>query len=301
MVGSTDTNLTADFQSNLGQRYQLILAELKDYKNQSQFTAVTTANQQFYAWPPATVDIESVVVTVGSVNYPVVIINSQYNWDQLNAILIQASAMPQFVFPRKDDFGLWPIPQQAWTITFNQHSRDRNLMVADYSSGTVTVTSGSNVITGSGTTWTSGMVGRWFTVTDTSVNGHGYWYRVASVASTTSLAVNTAYYGDTNSGETYRIGECPEIPEEGHIILADGVTADYYSGVRKDVENANWFNNKFWTGDGSNTSREKGNNEIKAGLLGMINRYMNRTTKAVIKRKPKLNPLQYKVWATTLS
>jgi hypothetical protein len=303
LVGSTDSNLLADFQANLGRRYQLILSELKNYKNQTQFTASTVANQQFYAWPPSTVDIESVVITVGSVNYPMQIINSQYNWDQLNAILIQASAMPQFVFPRKDDFGVWPIPQAVYTITFNAHARDRNLLVEDYVGGTVQVTSGSNSIVGTNTTWTAGMVGRWFEVTDTTVNGHGYFYRITAVGSTTTATLNTSFYGDSKSGLTYLIGESPEIPEEGGIVLVDGVTADYYSGMKVDPDKSAFFTNKFLTGEGSKGLPEDmtAQSTIKGGLYGLINRYKNRTTKTIIRRKPKLNPLQYKVWSTNLS
>jgi hypothetical protein len=303
LIGSTDANLLSDFQSNLGRRYQLILSELKNYKNQTQFTASTVANQQFYAWPPSTVDIESVVITVGSVNYPMQIINSQYNWDQLNAILIQASAMPQFVFPRKDDFGVWPIPQAVYTITFNAHARDRNLLVEDYTAGTVQVTSGSNSIVGTSTTWTAGMVGRWFEVTDTTVNGHGYFYRITAVGSATTATINTAFYGDSNSGLTYLIGESPEIPEEGGIVLVDGVTADYYSGMKVDPEKAQFFSNKFQTGDGSKMVPMDiaQRSTIRGGLIGLVNRYANRTTKTIIRRRPKLSPLSQKIFATTLS
>lgn len=301
MVGSVDTNILADFQSNLGQRYQLVLSELKNYRNQVQYTASTVANQQFYSWPPGFIDIESVIVTVGSVNFPLKIIDSQYNWDQLNAILIQGSALPQFVFPLKDQFGIWPTPQAVYTITFNQHSRDRNLLVDDYTSGSVTVASGSNAIVGNGTTWTSGMVGRWFEVTDTSVNGHGFFYRITAVGSGTTATINTPFFGDSNSGLAYLIGECPEIPEEGHIILPDGVTADFYAGTRKDTTSAAWFNNKFWTGDGNNPNRDYGDSNIKSGLIGLVNRYADRDSSRIINRRPRLNPLQYKVWGTSLS
>lgn len=293
----------ADFQANLGRRYQLVKSELKNYRNQDQFTASTVASQQFYSWPPGMGEIDSVVITVGSVNYPMQIISAQRNWDQLNAILIQASAMPQFVFPRKDDFGVWPIPQAVYTITFNQYSRDRNLLVDDYTTGTVQVTSGSASIVGSNTVWTAGMVGRWFSVTDTSVNGHGYMYRVTAVGSGTTATLNTSFYGDSNSALTYLIGESPEIPEEGGVVLVDGVTADYYSGMRVDPDKATWFTNKFLTGQGNvplpiDASAQS---MIKGGLYGLVNRYKNRTTKTIIRRRPRLNPLQFKVWSTNLS
>lgn len=301
LVGSNDANILADFQSNLGSRYQLIFAKLQNYKTQQQFTATTIANQQFYSLPPQTVNIDSVIITVGAVNYPLQIINSQKNWDQLNAILIQASALPQFIFPRKDDFGVWPIPQDAYVLTFNQWSKDRNMLVEDYDIGTVQVTQNSITLLGTNTVWTAGMVGRWVTITDTSVNGEGYWYRITAVSDVDSLSMNAPWFGDNNSALTYRIGEVPEIPEEGHTILCDGVTSDYYSGMRKDLAAATWFNNKFYTGDGNNNSRNPMDNTINGGLIGMAKTWQNRSRKTVINRRPKLNPLQYKVWATSLS
>ena len=301
LVGSTDANILADFNANLGSRYQLIFAKLQNYKTQQQFTASTVANQQYYGLPPQTVNIDSVVITVGAVNYPMQIINSQYNWDQLNAILIQASARPQFIFPRKDDFGVWPIPQAVYTITFNQWSKDRNMLVDDYNTGTVQVVSGSTSVVGTNTVWTAGMVGRWLQITDTSVNGEGYFYRISAVGSPTTLTLSNSFFGDSNTGLIYRIGEVPEIPEEGHTILCDGVTADYYSGMRKDIASATWFNNKFYTGDGNNNSRNPMENTINGGLIGMSKTWQNRSRKTVIKRKPHLNPLSQKSWATSLS
>jgi hypothetical protein len=145
------------------------------------------------------------------------------------------------------------------------------------------------------------MVDRWFTVTDPTAYGQGYWYRVATYVSSTSLTLDGPYAGSSGSGLTYRIGESPEIPEEGHSILVDGVTADFYSGMRKDPANATWFNNKFYTGDGNNASRKFGDTNVTAGLIGLMGRWADRSTERVIVRRPRLNPLQYKSWASSIS
>ena len=158
---TSDAALLADFQYNLGQRYQLILASLESYINQEAGTLTTVADTQYYDYPPDIVSLDSVAVTVNSVVYPLTTIYDQGLWDWLNAITVQPTTFPQFVFPRKDDFGLWPIPQAAYTTTFNAFQRDRNLLVADYTTGTVTLTNADATVTGSGTTFTAGMVGRW--------------------------------------------------------------------------------------------------------------------------------------------
>lgn len=299
--GSTDTTIIDDFKLNIGQRYQMVLARMANYMTQQPKTASTVANQQFYAYPLNTINVEDVVVTVGSVNYPLEIINSQKQWDTINSLQIQPTAIPQFFFPRRDDFGIWPIPTDAYTITFNYHYRDRGLQIADYNTGTITTTNGSTTVTGSATSFGAYMVGLWLQVTDATTTGWGYWYRIGSYSSTTSISLEQYWQTASLSGVTYRIGQLPEIPEEGHIMLCDGATADFYAGMRSEIQQATWFNNKFWTGDGNNNSRTEGDQSIKAGLIGMMNYYADRNKTTLINRQPSVGGSASKIWATTIS
>ncbi len=72
----------------------------------------------------------------------------------------------------------------------------------DYTTGTVTVTATTGAVTGSGTTFTSAMVGCGF-----KADGHTKWYRVKSYASSTSIVIEndsddetSAYDGGSISG-----------------------------------------------------------------------------------------------------
>ncbi len=79
---------------------------------------------------------------------------------------------------------------------------------ADYQTGTVTVDAVTGLVTGSGTTFTSGMVGRGFKAT-----GQTKWYRVKSYSSATSIVIEddlddiaSAYTGGAiNAGTTFII------------------------------------------------------------------------------------------------
>lgn len=257
-------------------------------------------------YAPGLVSIEGGFVTIGAVNYPLKPLLSRNNDEQLNAIQIQASAIPQFYFVEQDSFKIWPIPQMSYSGVIYYHYRDRNLSVADYTTGTVALTQGSNVVTGSGVTFTPAMVGRWFTITDTTVPGQGYWYRVTGYTDATHVTLGTltgeaTWNNASCSGSAYRIGETPEIPEEGHIILGWGTTADYYGGMQKDPDSYARYDNLFWTGSPINASRVQGDSSIVGGLLGLMERYADRDDRHLINRRPRLNPLQYKVFATTLS
>ena len=300
-VGNTDTNISNAFNLYLGQRYQLVLAKMRNYKTTGEYAFSTAASTQYYPYPVDLHTIEGMFITVGSVNFPLRIINSRMDWQQLNAILIQASALPQFYFPRANDFGIWPIPQAVYTGNISYRYYDRPLTLLDYTAGTVTVTINSTTVTGAATTFTPAMVGRYFSITDTTVAGQGMWYKIVAYVGPTEITLARTWTQATAATATYRIGQVPLIPPEGHVILVDGATADFYAGMRKDLKSAALYENKFWTGDPGNALRKEGDSTIAGGLIGLVNRFADRDDTRIIKRRPKLNPLQYKVWATRLS
>lgn len=70
-----------------------------------------------------------------------------------------------------------------------------------YKAGSVAVTNGSNVVTGTETAWlTEASVGDIFTI-----QGSGVWYQVAAVLSDVSLQLAAPYGGATASGQAYAL------------------------------------------------------------------------------------------------
>lgn len=85
----------------------------------------------------------------------------------------------------------WPYYIQEGTIQ----------TVATYTTGTAQVTNGSKSVSGVGTTWTATMIGRKFRHANETA-----YYRITNVISTTSLTLEYAYQGVTDStGSTYTI------------------------------------------------------------------------------------------------
>ena len=170
------------------------------------------------------------------------------------------------MFPSRDDFGIWPIPAaDDYTITLNYIYSTPPLNVADYTTGTVTVTNGSQFVSSSGgASFDSTMAGRWFVLTDASGFPTGYWYRITSANDATDvLTLETYYEGSSLSGQNYIIGQVPELPDESHIFLSWGVTADWYA-TRGDGTRAAEFNNMYYTGDPNNSKRVAQN--VEGGL-----------------------------------
>jgi hypothetical protein len=72
--------------------------------------------------------------------------------------------------------------------------------VGTYSTGTVSGSAGSATITGSGTTFTSAMVGRWI-----RIGSDVQYYKVATFASTSQITIETALPADVAAGTTFVI------------------------------------------------------------------------------------------------
>lgn len=73
-------------------------------------------------------------------------------------------------------------------------------LIVPYTTGTAAVTVGSTGVVGTGTTWTSAMIGRRF-----ALSYGGPWYRITAVGSTTALTLDHAYVEATNASATYCI------------------------------------------------------------------------------------------------
>src|SRR6185436_8169270 len=90
------------------------------------------------------------------------------------------------------------------------------------STGTVALTNGSPIVSGSGTSWTPAMVGETF-----APNGHWSVYTIAQVVSATRLVLNRPYAGTTASGATYRINgdEIAQLYDHLMALFDGGTTA----------------------------------------------------------------------------
>ena len=95
--------------------------------------------------------------------------------------------------------------------------------VAPYETGTVTATNNSKTITGSGTTFTSAMVGR-----KIRMSSENAYYRISAYVSATELTLEVVYQGTTGASKTF------SIYKDEHRLPAD---CDTYKVLRQ-IENA---------------------------------------------------------------
>ncbi len=191
--------------------------------------------------------ISNPTVTVGSYIYSPKECPDRMTWDKINMVTF-ASDIPIWWFNYGGKLGFSPRPSTASNlVTINSKQLAKDLTVADYTTGTITTTSG-NTITGSGTTWTAQMAGRWLQITDGNGSvGDGYWYKILSVASTTSLTLEKAYAGTALSAASanYTIAQCSLMPEQYQDLSVYGALRTYFTSVDPDASKAQLYGGMY--------------------------------------------------------
>lgn len=134
----------------------------------------------------------------------------------------------------------WTITNNTLLVVDDEHriQKYRGSTNANYSTGTITATNGDATVTGSGTSWattTNAEVGEYIQLPDDK------WYKIASIASNTSLEIEIAYQGATLAGETYVISPWGEV--QGKLNSSTAVTS-LVRPTPKCIEN---HINRIWT------------------------------------------------------
>lgn len=212
----------------------------------------TTASTQFYSLPNDYDRLIDVTVTIGSNRYSPIECPSRDMWDRLNLNTSTTSDTPEYFFIFNNQVGFYPIPASTTSnaITISYRRRVANLSLADYSTGNVSaLTNGATAVTGSGTTWTTPMGGRWIKITPTTTagqSGDGMWYEVASVGSATTLTLSKAYAGTTITGNTaFVLGEMSVLPESYQDLPVYWAAFVYFSSVQPEVNQAGQYKSMY--------------------------------------------------------
>jgi hypothetical protein len=237
---SSSTNLTLGDQL-INDAYR----DLSDrfYFDETTDTFTTTASTQFYNQPYNLYKIVSMYLTNGGTRYTMREAPSRVFWDELN-FTTYTSNVPLYYFIFENQIGIWPTPStSSLTVTVIYKKRVRDLSQADYTTGTISLTNGSTTVTGSGTTFTSAMVGRWLNVT--SPSGDGNWYEISTFSSTTVITLKKTYQGSTVSGASFTIGEMPLLPERYHDLPVYRAAALYFETRVPDQVRAQKFQHRY--------------------------------------------------------
>lgn len=223
LTSDTDATNLAMGKTFITQGQRKLETELRIYFTEETrtFTTVTDAisgtSNQAYPRPENFKTLTDLYVTVGTDQYKADLIQDPGLWRDLNATTTQNTGdYLQFCFIRQNRIELQPIPASANTATITYNSFSKPLVSDDYTTGTITTLANEGTaITGSGSTWTAGMVGRYL-----RIDADGEWYKISAFTSTTAITLATEYQGTAIAAGTsaYTIGQMPITPPETHEL-----------------------------------------------------------------------------------
>jgi hypothetical protein len=280
-----------------------IFTLLKEYRLEPPpKTVPTKANTKYYSYPPGLMKPESFTINLNTIVPPLKIVQSQQEWDRLQTISL-TSGYPTHVFPRRDDFGVYPTPNAVYTITIVGSYQPVRMTVDDYTTGVVAVVNDDETISTTGSILTSSMVDSWFALTDsTSLIPKGNWYRLASFTDSSHMELSRTFTDLSAQGQTFKIGQSPELPEELHQYIAYKVGSVYWHTRRGDSNRAQELANYFYTGDFNNSKRS---GRITGGAIQVLNdlKTMGRGNSNLIETggsQVSTNYIENTPWNTTL-
>lgn len=290
-ASTTDATIKTFLKRRINSRYEIATSKLNTWTQSIQRTFTTgdssAADQQFYANPPNLREIESIVLTKGAFDYPLTPVYAQEEWDRLNAQVITSASYPLKYFRRVNDYGIWPTPNEDdYTGTINYTRRATPLYFENYTTGTAAVTENSQTVTLTTGVTTTIKPGYWFTLADSNGEPRGTAYRILSITDSADFKLESFFEESTEATPKYIIGQAPEIPTEGHELLAIGAVADFYGLKQKDMASYTRFNNMFWTGAPNVTPLQARKDGDYGGLLALIDAYEDRDRSMIVSRVP---------------
>ncbi len=204
-------------------------------------TSLSALGVGAYPIPANVSKIKNDTITVGQLQYTPAPVQSIQDWTLLTA-LPYTSDIPNYFFIYQGQVNFWPIPSTSGNlITFNHKRRVADLSYADYTTGTISTASvGSNIIVGTGTTWTAFPQNVDLSYTNLMIridppDGDGLWYPIQRFTDTTHLTLNLPLVNlNELSSATYTIGQFPLLQEDFHDMLAHGALMVYFSSIKDD-------------------------------------------------------------------
>jgi hypothetical protein len=204
------------------------------------WTDLTEASVYSYPLLDQFIRLTEAHLTIGTNQYPPLIqVYDEDEWQRMRAFS-GTSNIATHILVRSDTFELYPTPATAGnTLTLRAELGNKDLSFDDYTTGTITtLANGGTAVVGSGTTWTTAMIGRYLKITSFPV-----WYKISGVTDTTHLTLAKNYQGIAIAAgtEVYTIGEVARTPSSTHQIPVWYALQNYYLGFKQNAEKAKLY------------------------------------------------------------
>ena len=240
---STSANQTRGKQ-NIQHNYMFLLSEAKNYAIERTKTGSLISDQRSYLLPPDYISMKNVRAKSGDIWYPLTEVKSVERWHQMIGFE-QTSNIPThyIMFNEQGNLHLEldPVPNTTASESLElvyEGQQNPLLFPTNYTTGTISINLGEYELVGSGTTFTSAMVGQSVVPT----NGK-FWYEIKTFTDPTHLNLVHNFQETSISGSAFTIGEVLRLPPEFDYTPLWGACAEYYkpSDDKKSRQYEGWY------------------------------------------------------------
>lgn len=210
-----------------------------------------TANKQYYQIASDMHRVSSVrckTSTGGEVIVPLTEVQSEYEWNKLNAFPFTTSYPTHYFIRGNDEIGIYPCPSENVTggliVSYEPRIRDMGIddftFTADVEQNSVTISNpdAEGLPGGFKPYMTENF---WIKSNDAE---DGNWYKVQSVTDTTHMKIDNNYLGPTGTGVSFTMGQVPPYPEEYHEAAIYYAAFKFFA-MRKDTDSSAMYRTLF--------------------------------------------------------
>jgi hypothetical protein len=242
--GLPDATSVLFFKRDLQAGTARFLANLSRPVDRLSRYASSVASQQYYQLAEDMIRVSKAEFLNGSQWIPLIEVGDEQTWIALNQT--NQTGYPTHYFIRGyDEIGLFPIPSTAASNNIQLVFEPKHVLITadDYTTGTLSLTNGSQTVTGNSTVFTSLMANGTY-VLQTTDGSDGNYYIISGYTNATTITLENYYQGATTAAATYRIGQVSKIPEEYQEAPVDYAMYRHYLG-KGELKTAKLFQNNW--------------------------------------------------------
>lgn len=213
--------------------------------------AKLTANKQYYQIASDMHRVSSVrcrISTDSDIINPLTEVQSEYEWDKLNAFPFKTTYPTHFFIRGNDEIGLYPCPSEDVIdgLIVSYEPRIRDMGIDDFTFTADVIENGVNITNPDSTGLPGGfkpyMTENFWIKSNDAEDGN--WYKVQKVIDQNTMQIDNNYLGPSGNGVSFTMGQVPPYPEEYHEAAIFYACFKFFA-MRKDTDSSAMYRTLF--------------------------------------------------------
>lgn len=193
-------------------------------------------------------EVKCRIATDSEIIVPLTEVQSEFEWDKLNAFPFSTSYPTHYFIRGDDEIGIYPCPSEDVTdgLMVAYSPRIRDMGIDDFTF-TADVTQNSNVVTNPDVTGLPGGFKDYMTENfwiKSNDGQDGNWYKVQKVVNNGEIQLDNNFLGPSGNGVSFTMGQVPPYPEEYHDAAVNFACYKFFA-MRKDTDSAAMYRTLF--------------------------------------------------------